>query len=144
MLCVVVCWCVCVRCVCAVCVCCVSCVCVLCVSSPDPPPRTAPPPDRPSAGPPKMSRFFSFSRHNFHSFSLSLGVFSCLFSSLSGSSRGIVVENTTKIPQEDSERERGKKTREDTQRERERKRMKIVAGEGKKTRNFGLPTLRRL
>ena len=37
------------------------------------------------------SFFFSLYRHNFHSFSLSLGVFSWLFFSLSGSYRGILV-----------------------------------------------------
>ena len=45
----------------------------------------------PKGGGPKFRAFFSLSRHNFHSFSLSLGVFSCLFSSLSESSRGILV-----------------------------------------------------
>ena len=72
---------------CVVCVCvCVCCVCVwskICVLR-----RTAPPPDRPSAGPPKISFFFP-SPATIFIFFLSLGVFSCLFSSLS--SRGILV-----------------------------------------------------
>ena len=45
----------------------------------------------PSVGPPKISRFFSFSRSHFHSFLLSLGMFSYLFLSLRVSSRGILV-----------------------------------------------------
>ena len=46
----------------------------------------------PAAGPPKISRFFSPLPPQFSFFFfLSLGVFSCLFSFLSGSSRGILV-----------------------------------------------------
>ena len=106
-MCVVVCFasavCVCVSVVCVLCVSvvCVSvCVCCVCWSkicvlprTPRPsagPPlrRTPPPPDRPSAGPPKISLFFFLLPPPFSFFfSLSLGIFSCLFFSLRVSSR---------------------------------------------------------
>ena len=54
---------------------------------PDPPPSPGPP----SAGPPKISRFFFLLPPHFHSFFLPPGIFSCLSSSLWGSSRGILV-----------------------------------------------------
>ena len=82
-----------------------------------------------------MSRLFSISRSHFRSFFLSLGIFSCLFFTLCGSYRGILVvfwssrtlkcargdshdspraktrtvpadQNTTKIPREDPQREK--------------------------------------
>ena len=79
----------------------------------------------PKGGGPKFSRFFTFSRSHFHSFFLSLGIFSCLFG-------GVLVGRFLKcacfrprvvvwkhppaqIPREDSQRER--KTREDPWRE---------------------------
>ena len=71
---VAVCWCV-LLCV-GVC-CCV----LLCVAGPTLR-RTPPPPDRP-----KFRALFSFSHPHFHSFSLSLGIFSCLLFSLRVSSR---------------------------------------------------------
>ena len=81
LVCMCVCWCVCVLCW---CVCVWVGVCVVCVlCGPD---------DRPFAGPPKFSRFFPLSRPHFRSFFLSLGIFSCLFLSLSLSLGGLLVE----------------------------------------------------
>ena len=99
--------CVCLLCVSAVCVCsvcllclsdvCVCCVCLLCVSAvcvgpTDPAPlrRTAPPPDRPSARPPKISLFFFLLTPIFILFALSGDLLVSFFLSL-GSSRGILV-----------------------------------------------------
>ena len=128
------------SCVCLLCVCllCVSAVCVcvcwskICVIPRTPRPSAGPlrrtplrqtppppPPDRPSAGPPlrrtaqNFALFFLLHPH-FHSFFLSLGIFSCLFFS-----RGLPHDNLraktstferpkhTKIPREDPQR--GKK-----------------------------------
>ena len=89
--------CVCVLvCVCCVCVCVCWCVCVVCVwcvvQMTALPPSTEPPSARPpSSGPPKFSFFFSLSRSHLVLFFLSLGVFSCLFFSLWGSSCGILL-----------------------------------------------------
>ena len=115
-----------------------------------PPPLDIPLPDPPSAGPPKFRFFFSLARYNFHSFFPLFGVHSLKFGGvfegrdpemctfgLSGCRvkprrlfQGPGASNTTKIPRKDpKEREEEKNN---------------VAGEGKKPRNFGPPTLRGL
>ena len=120
----------------------------------DPPPPDLPPPDLPSAGPssagpPKFRAVLSFI---LFFFSLSLGIFSCLFFSLWGSSRGILVVFWSSGPSNvrvfalgcrvkprrlrPPEREREKKKHKMIPRETQKKRN--GGGEGKKARNFGL------
>ena len=153
-------WCVVVV-LCCVVVWCVGAVCVQnfrgCVENLGAPPtplrRTPSPDSNPSAGPPKISLFFSLSRHNFLSFFSLFGVLSLNFGGVfEGREKGIYTfglsgcrgppglhtttrelqtctfqgpgaSNTTKIPRKDP------KKREE--------RKKIVVVEGKKARNFG-------
>ena len=118
-------------------------------TAPDRPPLDRPHVGPPSAGlpkiftfffllPPPFSFFFSLSGDLLVSFfSLSPGVFSCLFSSLWGSSQGIVVVfwsvGTSNVLQ------REKKRHEKIPREREKKRMKMGVAEGKKSAKFWAP-----
>ena len=85
-------------------------------------------PGPPSAGPPKISLFFSLSRHRF-ALSVSLWVSSRQpENSKRAHFRAPVLQNTTKIPREDPQR--------DT------KRVKWWREREEKGRNFGPPTLR--
>ena len=149
--------CVCVL-VCLLCVCvcvlgCVSAVCVCCARTPRPSaePLSLPPADR-SAGPPfrpKFRAFCSFFQPHFHSFFLSLGVFSWNFGGvLVGRDSNVLVfairlscgtpavcafevptdQNTTKIPREDPQREK--------------KKRKWEWKKEQKARIFGPPTMR--